>query len=148
MAVEKLQTKLIERAVQKFAAALLGVAHFEIRRSTNEDFANHQKTVTEFCGIDSAPLCKWRHPVDEDGVIDFLGSRISALGLGVYIPCERPFVIKADISDCAAFVRSIWHLEGTKDMTLYIEPPVRVLQLQDLEYDLVYFEVAPKLVAE
>lgn len=144
MASEKLQTKLIERRVQKFAAALSGIAHFEIIQLTDEDFATHQKAIAEFCGIDSVPLCRWKNTVDEDVVLGFLCSRISNLSLDAYIPCERPFIIKTDISDCIAFIKSIWHAEGTKDLTLYIASPAMVIQLQDLEYELNYFEVVPK----
>lgn len=144
MATEHLHLKLLERKIQKFALALSGIVRYEIIKASGEDFPKQRQVVAESCTIDSGPLCRWPQPIDEQLVLAFLSERISNLSLEVYIPCERPFLIKAVINDSPAFIRSIWRVEGTKDVTLYIKSLATVIQVQDLEYELAYFEVGPK----
>jgi hypothetical protein len=142
MPSEKLKIKLIERRVHEYATALHGITHFEIIKLERGEFSMHRQAIRESCGRDAEAMHSWAYPVADEEVVKFLCERISVLNKIVYIPCEEPFIIMAKINNCSHFVKSLWQVTGTKDLTLYFVEPTEVIQLQDLEYEAAYFQIA------
>ncbi len=143
MTSDTLRIKLLERRVRQFAAALDGLDDVRISQPAPGDFLRHREALAQANALDAPGLRRWPHPVDRAAVLDCVCAGIARAGPEVHIPCEQPFHIVARISDCGAFVGSIWRWEATLDLALYFTSPATVIALHDLEYELAYLETAP-----
>lgn len=143
MGTDHLQRKLIERRAKQFGAVLKGVDHWEIQEIPESDFDAHRDVLRRCCNLDAIPEKKWIEPVDGEEILVWICPRIAQLGTSnIYVPFELPFILKLRVSDCVQLVQSVWDWHKTKDLTIYSDHPFVVIDLQDREYELCYFEIA------
>lgn len=141
MISEKLADKLLQRQVRLALAALEGVSSAKIVKPDPEEFAFHDSAVKEKCGIDAPASVRWNVPIDVQDVISRLAERIAFRGKTLFLPFESPYAIQVAIEDFDRFIRSVWRLTKSYDIVLYGNSPPVVYNVQDLEYEVAYFEI-------
>ncbi|WP_338849517.1 hypothetical protein V8J88_10835 [Massilia sp. W12] len=140
MVSEKLHEKIVELRARQYASSLTGVKISNVRKEVEGEFERYRENIQEFCKIDSISSQSWEDSENVNTIARFLCSKISAYDRNLFIPFERPFFIEIYVENCISFLESIWKIEGTRDLTLYMVSPPAVIQLQDLEYGFAYFE--------
>lgn len=141
MISEKLYGKLLERKVQLALREIEGVSSAMVVKIGSEDFAFHNSAINDQCGIDAQASVRWNLKISDQDLISHLSERILRYSRTFFLPFEQPYVVKVTIDDFEKFVKSVWRLSGTRDITLYTTDPPAVFDLQDLEYELAYFEI-------
>lgn len=140
---EFLREKLIERRALEFAKSIRGIKTFSIERIGSDDFSQHRNLLAKHANLNSLPKKKWKlsnHEKDE--MAKWVASRlIQNIKNAYYVPFEIPFIVKVELEDALQFINSIWHIHGTHDATVLIEGPISLIDLQEREDGIYYFEM-------
>lgn len=142
MQSELLREKLIERRAVAFAKLIMGVKKSSVKRIGRGDFIQHRNLLEKHANLDSLPVKKWDlNTYEELEVAKWFASRLSQIvGDAYYVPFEVPFIVKVEVEDALEFVNSIWSIHGTHDVTIFIKEPIWVIDLQEREDGIYYFE--------
>lgn len=142
MQSELLREKLIERRAVAYAKSIMGVKKCSVERIDRDDFIQHRSLLAKHANLDSLPVMKWDLSAYEElEVAKWFASRLSQIVEDTYyVPFEVPFIVKVEVEDALEFVNSIWSIHETYDVTIFIKKPIRVIDLQEREDGIYYFE--------
>ncbi|WP_151637373.1 hypothetical protein [Noviherbaspirillum aerium] len=142
MQSELLREKLLERRAIAFAKSILGVKKSSVERIGRDDFIQHRSLLAKHANLDSLPVKKWDlDTYEEHEVANWFASRLAqVIEDAYYVPFEVPFIVRVEVEDALEFINSLWSIHGTHDMTIFIKEPIWVIDLQEREDGIYYFE--------
>lgn len=140
MANAKLEYKLLERRARAFADSLQGIARADVRRALEGEFAWHEQQRSAFRKIDAKPNRTWPVSVTMDRIGDWISDRLKGWGFEAFVPYEKDLLVSIVVADYRKLVNGLWSARFTTDAALFFKAPAVVVELQDLEHEVAYFE--------
>ena len=136
--VEIIYIKKLKRQIENFAKSLCGVSAVEVIKLRSDIFLEYRKLAEDASRIMAIPLQKWPQSYDQVELIKFLSKKISHQN--IILPKEFPFFVKLTVDNCESFLQSVWAKVNNKDLVIYLESMEMVIEIQDLESSIAYFE--------